>query len=474
MIAQPPRSPARRLACALTCASLLAATSLPAQDVYTPIEPPPLTLADTGHRYENDIALTPSAEGPSSSGVLSDNKSSISDSKNTVSDSKPSLEVRGDDSGISATTKRFQYGFRLTLRGVYDDNIFLRDSNRVSDYYIAIEPGITLGFGDIVARQENYVRFDYAPSIFLFADHSDSNAVQHLFRLEGQHRFSRLTLNFSQDVQLLEGTNLTTTTSTVANGNPALNLDAGGNTHVNIYNTLANFSYDLSSKTFLSGGVQYNAWDFRDLISSATFSGNLFFNYNYSPKLVIGLGGTGGHNWVDAPSPNSTFEQVNARFTYQATGKISLNAMGGVEFRQFDNSSNSDHISPVFELGATYQPFDGTTLTLRGSRRTFNSAVLAAQDYSASSIVFGARQRFCQRVYLGLTTGYENDDYFSTVNGFNATRTDNYYFVQPAVDVMVTRWMTVGAYYLHRQNNSAAANFSFRDNQFGVRASFTF
>ena len=148
--------------------------------------------------------------------------------------------------------------------------------------------------------------------------------------------------------------------------------------------------------------------------------------------------------------------------------------MGGVEFRQFDNSSDSDHVSPVFELGATYQPFDGTTLSLRGSRRTFNSAVLAAQDYSASSIVFGARQRFCQRVYLGLTTGYENDDYFSTVNGFNATRTDNYYFVQPAVDVMVTRWMTVGAYYLHRQNNSAAANFSFRDNQFGVRASFTF
>ena len=290
MIAQPPRSPARRLACALTCASLLAATSLPAQDVYTPIEPAPLTLADAGHQPVTEIALMAPAEGPPSSGVLSDNKSSISDSKNTVSDSKPSLEVRGDDSGISATPKRFQYGFRLTLRGVYDDNIFLRDSNRVSDYYIAIEPGLTLGFGDIVARQENYIRFDYAPSIFLFADNSDANAVQHLFRLEGQHRFSRLTLNFSQDVQLLEGANLTATTGLPAGGNPGLNLDAGGETDVNVYATLAGFSYDLSSKTFLSGGVAYNAWDFQNnLISSETFSGNLFFNYNYSPKLVVGL-----------------------------------------------------------------------------------------------------------------------------------------------------------------------------------------
>lgn len=475
MIAQPPRSPASRLACTLTCASLLVATSLWAQDIYTPIEPPPLTLADTGHRYGNDVALTPSTEGPSSSGVLSDNKSSISDSKNTVSDSKPSLEVRGDDSGISATTKRFQYGFRLTLRGVYDDNIFLRERNRVSDYYMAIEPGLTLGFGDIVARQENYIRLDYAPSIFLFSDNSDENAVQHIFRFEGQYRFSRLALTFSQDVQLLQGANLTATTSFPATGNPALNLNAGGNTDLNVYATLAGFSYDLSSKTFLSGGVAYTAWDYQNnLISSEQFSGNLFFNYNYSPKLVVGLGGTGGHTWVDSPSPDQTFEQLNARFTYQATGKISLNATGGVEFRQFDNGSDSDHVSPVFEFGATYQPFDGTTLSLRGSRRTFASAVSVAQDYTASTIVFGARQRFCQRFYLGVAAGYENDDYFSTMNGVNATRSDDYFFVQPALDVTVTRWMTVGAYYLHRENNSNAATFSFRNNQFGLRASFTF
>jgi hypothetical protein len=461
----------------------LTATSLSAQDIYTPIEPAPLTLADGGHQPVTDIALMAPAEGPLSIGVLSDNKSSvsdskngISDSKNTVSDNKPSVEIRGDDSGISATQKRFQYGFRLTLRGVYDDNIFLRTSNRVSDYYTAIEPGLTLGFGDIVERQENYIRFDYAPSIFLFADNSDANAVQHLFRLEGKHRFSRLALTFSQDVQLLEGANLTATTGLPVVGTPALNLDAGGQTDVNVYTTMANFSYDLSGKTFLSGGVQYHALEYQNnLISSEEFSGNLFFNYNYSPKLVVGFGGTGGHTWVDSPSPDQTFEQLNARFTYQATGKISLDAMVGVEFRQFDNNgSDSDHVSPVFELGATYQPFDGTTLSLRGSRRTFASAVFVAQDYSSSNIVFGVRQRFCQRFYFGVAAGYENDDYFSTLNGINATRSDDYFFIEPALDVTVTRWMTVGAYYLHRQNDSNAATFSFRDNQVGLRASFTF
>jgi hypothetical protein len=455
----------RPVAATLMCASLLAATSLPAQDIYTPIEPAPLTLAERSRVSSTEVEadVSPPAEGPSDSKGLSDSKNPM-----------PSIEVRGDGTAsISATPHRFQYGLRLTIRGVYDDNIFLSRTNRVSDYYVAIEPGITLGFGDIVGRNENYIRFDYAPSIFLFADHSDSNAVQHLFRLEGQHRFSRLTLNFSQDVQLLEGSNLTTTTSTTT-GTPALNLDVGGSTNVNIYTTIANFSYDLSGKTFLSGGMQYNAWDYQNsLVSSSAVSGSLFFNYNYSPKLVLGVGGSGGYNWVDSPSPKQTFEQVNGRISYQLTGKISLSATGGVEFRQFD-SGRGQYISPVYEIGATYQPFDGTTLSLRGSRRTYNSAVFAEQDYAATSIVFGARQRFMRRFYFGLTAGYENSDYFSTIAGVGATRRDNYYFVQPALDVTVTRWMTVGAYYLHRQNNSALSSFGFRDNQVGVRASITF
>jgi hypothetical protein len=182
-----------RTVAGLSCLSLLVVSTLPAQDIYTPIEPKPLSLADGSRPSDDDIVLPP-AEGPNSSTTLSDAKS---DSKNP-----PSVEIRNDDGGISATPHKFHYAFRLTLRGVYDDNIYLTETDRVSDYYFAIEPGLTLGYGDIVQRQENYIRLDYAPSIFLFSDHSESNAVQHLIRLEGQHRFSRLTLTFSQDIQI--------------------------------------------------------------------------------------------------------------------------------------------------------------------------------------------------------------------------------------------------------------------------------
>lgn len=387
-----------------------------------------------------------------------------------VEDSKSVVTNETLDSGVSAVPHMFHYAAHVTVRAVYDDNINLTNTDRTSDYYFAIEPAITVGVGDIVGRQENYIRLDYAPSAFLFVDNSDFNAVQHLIRLEAQHRFSRLTLTLSQDVQLLEGANLNTnalaTTGAV--------LDNAGRTRVDFYITHLNASYELSGKTFITAGLDYSVNDYHDLIGSEVAAGNIYFNYNYSPKLTIGVGGNGGYNWVDSPSPEQTFEQVNVRATYQATGKISLNASGGVEFRQFEGSSRDEHISPVYEVGATYQPFDGTTISVTGSRRTLNSAVFANQDYAATNIIFGLRQRFLQRVFLGLSVGYENTDYFATVSGVNATRNDDYFFIEPAIDFNIFRSWTVGAYYLHRQSDSSIDTFSFYDNQVGLRSAFTF
>ena len=357
------------------------------------------------------------------------------------------------------------------LRGVYDDNINISHTNRISDYYFAIEPAITLGFGDIVNRQENYIRLDYVPSIFIFADHSEDDAVQHLARLEGHHRFGRLDLTMSQDVQILDGASLSTTTDTTGS---RANLDVGGRTRVNIFTTQLNASYDLSGKTFLSSGLIGTVTDYPHFISSEVVSGNLFINYNYSEKLVIGLGGTGGYDLVDAPDPDQTFEQANARLSYRVTGKVSLNASGGAEFRQFENDSRGGYISPVFQIGAAYQPFDGTSLSLDLSRRTLNSAVLAGQDFTSTNISATARQRLLQRVFLGLSVGYENDDYFSVFNGVNANRTDNYYFVEPAIDIGITRFWAIGAYYLHRQNDSSLDSFGFSNNQVGLRTTLSF
>src|SRR6266403_1284044 len=392
--------------------------------------------------------------------------------------------VYGAGAAITSAPKRFQWGVRLTIRGVYDDNILLSHFDRVSDWYVAIEPAITIGYGDIVGRSGGYIRLDYAPSIFLYTAHSDDDVIPHLIRLEGQYGFGRLLLGFSQDVQILHGSHLDSSTLDASAIAVAGSINAGvnGRTHVDIYRTNVGASYDLSDKTFLSSDFHYVRNDFNTLISSDEIYGNLFFNYKYSPKLAFGIGAGGGFNTVDI-GPDSTFEQGLLRVQYQLTGKISLNASAGVEVRQFDDNDGSgsrgDRVSPVYEIGAVYQPFDGTVITLRGSSRVLNSAIVAQSDFLATNVLLGVRQRLLQRVYLGFTAGYEHADYFPTVNGVGgaASGNDNYYLIEPAVDVMVTRWFTVGAYYLYRTNDSSRPpddRFSYYENQVGLRASFTY
>ena len=398
-------------------------------------------------------------------------------------DVNPPLPVAASDSTIEsapATTaidsgipRRFHYEFRLSVRAVYDDNINLGHDNRISDFYTSIEPSIMLGLGDTTTRAENYIELDYLPAAFIFADNSDNNSLQHVIRLDGQYRVNRLTLNLSQTVQIMDGVDVQTR-DTSGSLTQQVNLDVAGRTRFDIFSTHANAAYYLTGKTFLSTGADFTSTRYSSLISSDVFSGNLFLNYNYSPKLVLGLGGTVGFDRVDEPTPDQQFEQINLRVSYQATGKIDFAATGGVEVRHFDGGFRDEYVSPVFEIGLNYAPFDGTKITLTANSRTLNSAVLVAQDYLVTNISVGVQQRLLQRIFLGINAGYERADYFSTVAAPGDGRIDDYVFVQPSVAVAVTRYWTVGAYYLHRSNSSSFDAFGFHDNQVGLRSTLEF
>ena len=373
---------------------------------------------------------------------------------------------------LAETPRRLKYGLSVTARGVYDDNININSFNRVSDFYFAIEPSLFFSFGGEDTQGSNSLYFVYRPSAYLFAEHPKRDVIHHLIRLQGQHRFSRLAVSLSQDIRILNGTDLNSLSD--PNGHNA-NTDVGHSARHKIFTTQLSDSYDLSGKLSLTNSASFAVDTYPSaLIGSKNFSGNLFINYQPGGKLVFGIGGTGGYNTVDQGSPDQIYEQANVRVSYNATGKISLNATGGVEFREFESNSRGIYVSPVYEVSAIYQPFDGTSVSLVGSRRTQNSASLGGQDYTATDISLSVSQRFVRRFVLGLAVGYDNSSYFSTIQGINATRDDNYYYIQPSVDLTIMRFWTVGAYYLHRQNISSFDFFSFYDNQVGLRTSVTF
>ena len=158
--------------------------------------------------------------------------------------------------------------------------------------------GFKDGVGDIEEKQENYVRLDYTPSLFLYLDHSEFNTLDHLVHLEGYHRFRRLALTFSEDIQSAQSSSVETvsTSGTFINGS---SVDAGGRRRLTSYGSRLNASYDLTGKTSLSVGGTYTATDYDNLINSQSLAGTVALDYHYGPKLTIGLAGTAGTNLVD-------------------------------------------------------------------------------------------------------------------------------------------------------------------------------
>ena len=382
----------------------------------------------------------------------------------------PSI-VTGDSPAVSPEARRLHYQFTLDLRTAYDDNILLSETDKIGDFHLRIDPTIALTFGD-ESGAANVLHFSYEPDVVLFFNHSEFDAFQHIIRFDAQLNLGRSTLGLSEKADFLNGTDVDRASNTGAFVNQ-VNLDVRGQPRQNTFDTQLTASYDLTGKTFLTGGLEWWVNDYTDFISSERVSGNLFVNYTYGPKLTVGLGGSIGQELIDGPTPDQTFEQISLRASYALTGKLLSHASAGVEIRQL-GGGQGDNVSPVFDLGIDYTPFDGTIFSLSGWRRITNSASLVGQDFSSTQLTISFRQRILQRFYVSLTGGYENEDYFGTGGFTSSNREDNYYFIQPAIDFRITHFWYAGGYYLHRQNDSSASNFSFEEAQAGIRTTFTF
>src|SRR5215217_2133631 len=209
---------------------------------------------------------------------------------------------------VTGESRRFHYGLLFTVRGVWDDNIFLTHDHKTSDYYFALEPMLSVGFGDMQGRSRSYLRLDYMPSAILFVNHSDEDAFNQLIHLEGGYSSGRLRLSLMQDIALLQSANLNSFIDTTGLW---ANTDASAPTRINIFNTRLRAEYDLTGKLYLEGDFDSYTYFYPNNISDYTVSGGLYLYYRWLPKVSVGVGGTFGYNWVDDPTPNQTFEQIN-------------------------------------------------------------------------------------------------------------------------------------------------------------------
>ena len=461
-----------------TAPSTIGSPAAPANPLI-PVQPPP------------SANLFPAAALPGGTGTLPGGLPAAAPVQNPPA----ALSVATTTNNIG-TARRFQYNVALTLGTTFDDNIFLEASSlKQSDVYFTIQPTVALGFGGGVggSGQDNYVRFTYSPEVLLYLDHSELDTVQQFVTLSGAYHLPRITLTGSAGVQILDNTDVgnphpydpTANPTDPTNPQPGvpvsnnplsnLNLDTGQRTRLNLYSTALDANYYVSDKVSydVSGQFSDSEYQSQALLSSSTLAGSFFFNYSPTGKTTVGVGTTVGYLFADAPTPDQSFEQGNVRFSYAPSPKLLATGQVGLELRQSSARGGSD-VSPVFELDTSYSPFDGTAISLTGNRQVEASAVLGGQDYTLTGFSVSVSQRFFQRAFLRLSVGYSHSDYVAETNDVNAARSDNYYFVQPGLDINLRDNLTLGGFYSFRSSASTENNRNYTDNQVGVRLTFGF
>ncbi len=362
-----------------------------------------------------------------------------------------------------------QFALHISVRGAYDDNIALTHMNRIGDRFIQFQPSVMFGVGQ-VATQENFFMVNYLPSFYRYDDHPQFDSNQHIARILTGFKTDKLTVRLDQEIAVLDNIVL------AACSGEFQSLTPTGRTNLGLYSTDLSLNYNMTPSDFLFAEALMSRREYAPpLVSSQLYAADLYLNHGFSQQVVLGLGVEGGYNTVDFPTPNQTFAQTNVHFNYTPSKEFSLDIIAGEEFRDFENRSRGTYTTPVFSVSANYTPNDNTKITLGASRQIANSAALTAQDYVDTNVNAMIRERVCKQLYLAVFGGYEHIDYFNTIEGIKLpTLSDDYWYVQPSADILLTRFWSIGGYYLRRQNYGSVSTVDFYANEYGVRTTIKF
>jgi len=350
----------------------------------------------------------------------------------------------------------FELHPRVSGQAVYDDNVNISSTTQQEDFIWAASPGITAVAGDPLAEGARLLILSYAPTFIVFTDHSEYDSIDHSASIAGTWPFSKLTLGFRQTYDQ----------------NTGGIVDVGSRVERQLFNTSLTSSYQFSEKTSFEINARQYISDYEEpLIGTKEWSNDNWLNYLISAKVVMGLGLTFGYVDVDQ-NPSQTYQRALLRAVYKAASKLDLTASAGGEFRQYDQGP--DRFAPVFTLGATYWPREGTTVTVEGHSDNRNSALLAGQNYISTGFTTSVRQQFRDRWFVTLGGSYEHAEYEASTFGVAATRSEDYYLAHAGIDVAINDRWVAGLFYRHRENISNTSTFGFTNNQIGLQTSYQF
>jgi hypothetical protein len=173
-------------------------------------------------------------------------------------------------------------------------------------------------------------------------------------------------------------------------------------------------------------------------------------------------------------SPDRWYQTANAKFAYDLAEKLLLKASVGIQLNQYASGGEPMRILPVFSVGGEYQLLRKTTIFLNAYRDLQGSPSLRGQDFIATGLDLGLKQKFAEKITFGLASGYENDAYVSNLADVEANRVDNFYFFRPGVSYSFLKYLEANFSYEYRTNLSTLKQDTWYDNRLNLELTMDF
>jgi len=355
---------------------------------------------------------------------------------------------------------KWQITPHLEVTGTYDDNIFIQRNNLVEDYVLTFAPGLALGFWNSVEARERFMNYrrgltvvdrsqgtflalDYTAALLGFARTSSLNTVNHDARFDARWEREKLALGASFRFE----------TKLEPNADPGRlitreTLSAGLTSR-----------YQLSQKFALELEMAHRTNRPSGLARTAEWRGEGFIDYLATARMRIGLGAAGGLLEVE-PGFDQTFERFLVKANYALSEKVDAEFRGGVEFRQ--SIQPGDRTYPIFDFRARWTPVAGTRVGINAFRNVNKSIFQPERDFTLTGFALTFERALWSGVLVTIDGGYQVAGYIGE------SRTDDYFFIRPAIACVLGNWGTIGVSYQHGENASSRALSSFESNQVSV------
>lgn len=337
---------------------------------------------------------------------------------------------------------------RLDSSTTYDSNLFYAEQNQEDDFIFKIHPGLSLVYG---SRLDNNITVSYRTDITKYLSNDILDYVGHIVSHQSRIKLSRVSLQAADSFSISRST-LGGTFSYIQRPIGLVMLDDNWRA-----------DYDLSPKTLLGGGFQFNWVDYDAadlgrflLYDYMSYTGSFRAGYRPSEKLLFFPQISYSQSFlsknqaaaIDAPDLSAVGFSLGAEgeFSPKITGVITA----GYEIRSYEDSTDVPD-GWITNVEARWQARPKTVLALgyrhwiMVSREARGIAFTIDRPYLSLTQQLGTQGRWT-------VTGdgyYQLQDHTSNYGIFGSTekRQDDLYGMGFSTAYRWTPWFTTSARY---------------------------